>query len=234
MSRYGEESPSADFEARLHAEGVGFDGDDAALLRAVAEHGSLNAAAGALDRSYSRAHKRLTTLEEAFGPLVDRQRGGASGGGSQLTELAETLLARFDRLRAEYSGVAEVADTVLEGRVIKHTGELGVVETAAGELRALVDADTESVQVSIRADAVTLQAPNAAPMAAETSARNRLEGTVTAIDPGEAIATVSVDIGAEQPLLALVTEHSVELLDLAVGDPVVASLKTVTIRAIPR
>jgi len=233
MSRYGDGPPSADFEARLHAEGVGFDGDDAALLRAVAEHGSLNAAADALGRSYSRAHKRLTTLEAAFGPLVDRQRGGRDGGGSQLTELAETLLARFDRLRAEYSGVAEVADTVLEGRVIERTGELGVVETTAGELRALVDADSESVQVSIRADAVTLQAPDAAPMAAETSARNRLEGTVTAIDSGDAIATVSVDVGAEQPLLALVTERSVELLDLAVGDPVVASLKTVTIRAIP-
>ncbi|QSG11259.1 N-terminal domain of molybdenum-binding protein [Halapricum desulfuricans] len=234
MSRYGGESPSADFAARLYADGVAFEDRDAALLRAVAETGSLNAAAQSLGRSYSRAHKRLSTLEDAFGPLLDRQRGGASGGGSELTDLAETLLARFDRLRAEYSGVAETDETVLEGRVVERTGELGVVETDAGELRALVEADAETVQVSIRADAVTLQSPDAAPMAAETSARNRLSGTVTDIDAGEAVATVTVDVGAERPLAALVTCRSLELLDLAVGDPVVASLKAMTIRAIPQ
>lgn len=234
MSRYGDEPPSADFEARLYADGVAFEGRDAALLRAVAETGSLNSAAQSLGRSYSRAHKRLTTLEEAFGPLLDRQRGGASGGGSQLTELAKTVLARFDRLRAEYSGVAETDETVLQGRVVERTGELGVVETDAGELRALVEADTETVQVSIRADAVTLQAPDAAPMAGETSARNRLSGTVIDIEPGEAVATVTVDVGAERPLTALVTRRSVELLDLEPGDPVVASLKATTIRAISR
>lgn len=234
MNRYGDEPPSADFEARLYAEGVAFEGRDAELLRKVAETGSLNAAAESLGRSYSRAHKRLTTLEEAFGPLLDRQRGGASGGGSQLTELAETLLARFDRLRAEYSGVAETDETVLVGRVVERTGELGIVETGAGELRALVEAGAEDVQVSIRADAVTLQSPDAAPVAAETSARNRLSGTVIDIDSGEAVATVAVDVGAERPLTALVTCRSVELLDLEPGDPVVASLKAVTIRAISR
>ena len=234
MSRYGDDPPSADFAARLYADGVAFEDSDAALLRAVAETGSLNAAAQSLGRSYSRAHKRLTTLEEAFGPLLDRQRGGASGGGSELTDVAETVLARFDRLRAEYSGVAETDETVLSGQVVERTGELGVVETDAGKLRALVEADAETVQVSIRADAVTLQAPDAAPVDRETSARNRLSGIVAYIDAGEAVTTVSVDVGAERPLTALVTCRSLELLDLAVGDPIVASLKATTIRAISR
>lgn len=235
MNRYaGGEPPSADFEARLYAEGVAFEADDAALLRAVGETGSLNAAAQSLGRSYSRAHKRLDALEAAFGSLLERQRGGSGGGGSQLTDLAETLLARFDRLRAEYSGVAEADETVLVGRVLERDGELGIVETEAGELLAIVPPDADDVQVSIRADAVTLQAPDSAPVEAETSARNRLTGTVQTVEPGEAIATVTIDIGAEQPLTALVTARSTELLDLRSGVEVVASLKAVTIRAISR
>jgi molybdate transport system regulatory protein len=235
MNRYaGGEPPNPDFEARLYADGVAFEADDAALLRAVGEKGSLNAAAESLGRSYSRAHKRLDALESAFGSLLERQRGGSGGGGSQLTDRAETLLARFDRLRAEFSGVAETDETVLAGQVLERDGELGIIETDAGELRALVPPEADNVQVSIRADAVTLQSPDSAPMDAETSARNRLKGTVQAVDHGESIATVTIDVGAERPLTALVTSRSVELLDLEPGVDVVASLKATTIRSIPR
>lgn len=235
MNRYaGGEPPSPDFEARLYADGVAFEADDAALLRAVGENGSLNAAAESLGRSYSRAHKRLDALESAFGSLLERQRGGSGGGGSQLTDLADTLLTRFDRLRAEFSGVAETDETVLAGRVLERDGELGVIETDAGELRALVPPEADNVQVSIRADAVTLQSPDSAPMDAETSARNRLTGTVQTVERGESIATVTIDVGAERPLTALVTARSVELLDLEPGVDVVASLKATTIRSITR
>lgn len=227
-------SPSADFEARLYADGVVFDATDAALLRAIAETGSLNAAADSLGRSYSRAHKRLTALEDGFGTLVERHRGGSGGGGSRLTDLARSLLDRFDRLRAEYAGVAETAETVFAGTVVERDGELGIVETAAGELRALVPPDADDVQVSIRADAVTLQAPDSAPIERETSARNRLDGVVSAVESGDAVATVTVDVGADRPLQALVTRRSVDLLGLEPGVDVVASLKATTIRAIPR
>lgn len=228
------DSVTADFEAGLYADGVAFDADDAALLEAVAETGSLNAAAESLGRSYSRAHKRLTALEAAFGTLVERQRGGTGGGGSQLTDLATRVLSRFDRLRAEFSGVAETERTVFDGTVRDRDGELGTVETAAGDIRALVPPATDDVQVSIRADAVTLQSPDSTPLAEETSARNRLSGTVTAVDYGQSVGTVSIDVGAETALLALVTRRSATLLGLEPGVEVVASLKATTIRAIPR
>lgn len=224
----------ADFEARLYADGVAFDAEDAALLDAIAEAGSLNAAAKSLNRSYSRAHKRLTRLESAFGSLVERQRGGSGGGGSRLTPLADQVLAQFDRLRAEFSGVAETETTVLDGTVLDRDSELGVVETAAGEIRALVPANADDVQVSIRADAVTLQAPDSTPLEDATSARNRLFGTVSSVDAGESVATVTVDVGAETELSCLVTRRSIDLLELEPGVEVVASLKATTIRAIPR
>ena len=230
----GEDGLDADFQAQLYAEGIAFDATDATLLEAVAEEGSLNAAAESLGRSYSRAHKRLTELEEAYGSLVERQRGGSGGGGSRLTPLAERLLSRFDRLRAEFSGVTEIETTVLDGTVVERDGELGVVETAAGRLRALVPPETDDVQVSIRADAVTLHAPDSTPLADETSARNSLSGTVTAVDPGDSVATVTVDVGADTPLVALVTRRSVALLGIEPGVEIAASLKATTIRAIPR
>jgi len=54
-----------------------FDGrDDAALLRAVHEAGSVAGAASELGRSRARALLRIEALEGAFGTLVERRRGG--------------------------------------------------------------------------------------------------------------------------------------------------------------
>ena len=238
MESDGESSaPDPTFETRLHADGVEFDGRDAALLRAVAGEGSLNAAASALGRSYSRAHERLGELEGAFGPLVERTRGGAGGGGSRLTDGARALLARYDRLRAEFTGVAEATETVVEGHVVERRGELAVVETDVGRLRALTPSDAETVQVTLRADAVTLHAPADAPPAGGTSARNRLEGVIGAVEVGEAVGTVTVDVGGRDgnvALDALVTLESVERLGLAPGEPVVVTFKATATRAVPR
>ena len=224
----------AGFEAHLRADGVEFDADDAELLRAVDEAGSLNRAADDLGRSYSRAHQRLTALEDALGPLVVRERGGSGGGGSELTDEAHELLARFERLRTEFTGTAEVEETVLSGRVVAREGELATVETSAGRVRALAPAaDTDAVQVAVRADAVTLHAPEDAPDAGATSARNRFSGTVIAIDVGERVARVLIDADEDATLAALVTTSSVETLDLRAGSEVVASFKATATRASP-
>jgi len=228
----GEPSPA--FDAKLHAGDVTFGDDDAALLRAIDEAGSLNAAADTLGRSFSRTHKRLSSLEGAFGGLVESRRGGAGGGGSALTDRGRRLLARFERVRAELSGVAEVAETVLDGRVVDHDGELATVETAAGRLRALAPAGASAVHVTIRADTVTLHDAEAAPPPTETSARNRFEGTVVDVSDGESIRTVTLDVGTDRRLVALVTSHSSRELDLRPGTRVLASFKTTATRATPR
>lgn len=228
------EAGTAAFDAKLHAGGVTFGADDAALLRAIDDAGSLNAAADALGRSYSRAHKRLGELEAAFGALVEAQRGGAGGGGSVLTDEARRLLARFERLRTEFSGVTDVDETVFEGQIVERTGELAVVETAAGRLRALAPPGATAVSVTVRADTVVLHDVDAAPPPSETSARNRFTGTVVDVDEQEAIASIGLDVGADHPLVALVTAASKRALDLRSGTEVVASFKTTATRATPR
>lgn len=224
----------AGFDARLHADGVAFDGRDATLLRTVDETGSLNAAATELGRSYARAHERLTTLESAFGPLVERTRGGHGGGGSELTGRARRLLERFDRLKTGFASVAGVAETVLAGEVRDRDGELAVVETDAGTVRALVPPGAEAVSLTLRADAVTLHTPTDAPDANATSARNRLRGTVTDVERGEMIVRVRVDVGADAPLVALVTADSAARLGLDAGSEVVASFKATATRGVAR
>jgi molybdate transport system regulatory protein len=225
---------SAAFDAKLHAEDVTFDADDATLLRAIDETESLNAAADRLGRSFSRAHKRLSSLEAAFGALVESQRGGSGGGGSVLTGRGRRLLARFERVRREFSGVVEVEETVLDGRVVEYDGELATVETAAGRLRALAPPDASAVRVTIRADTVTLHDVEGAPPATETSARNRFEGTVVEVTDGESVRSVTLDVGTDCRLVALVTSQSSRELDLETGTVVLASFKTTATRATPR
>jgi molybdate transport system regulatory protein len=224
--------PEAAFDAGLSAAGVEFAESDARLLRAVHEHGSLNRAADALDRSYSRSQQRVVELEEAFGRLVERTRGGSGGGGSTLTGTARGLLREFDRLQAEFTGVAEAEETVLPGTVVDSTGELATVETDPGRIRAIVPATTPDVRLSVRADAVTLHAPDAVPER-ETSARNRFGGEVSRVETGAALARVTVDVGADTDLTALVTRASADALDLAPGVQVVASFKATATRAFP-
>lgn len=222
------------FEAQLQAEDVVFARRDAELLEAIDEAGSLNKAAAALGRSYSRCQKRVDALEDAFGPLVERTRGGAGGGGSRLTDEARTLLARFERLETGFAAVAEVAETVIEGVVTDREGEIAAVETAAGRVRALVPPGAEEVAIGIRADAVTLHSPDEAPPADGTSARNRFEGTVVSVKTGENVGQVAIDVGAETPLTVLVTATSRERLGLEPGRAVVATVKATAARSVRR
>lgn len=221
----------ATFDAQLRRGDISFSERDATLLRQIDESGSLNKAADELGRSYSRALQRVTDLENEFGSLVERQRGGTSGGGSSLTDRARELLARFDRLRVGYASVAETTEAVLAGTVTDRSGELGTVATEAGEVRALVPRDADEVQVSVRADAVTLHEPHKSPSGEATSARNQFEGQIVDLERGADISHVTIDIGSTDRLFALVTDASRRRLGLSPGTTVVASFKATATRA---
>lgn len=223
----------AGFEVRIGSGSVDFDARDAALLRAIDANGSLNRAAESLGRSFAHAQRRIVELERAFGRLVERQRGGAGGGGSELTGAARALLARYDRLRAEFSGVAAAPLTVLGGRVVARDGELAVVETEAGRVQAIAPPDADRVDVTVRADAVTLTAPAEVPEDDGTSARNRFTGEVIDVDAGETIATVGLAVADGVDLAAVVTVASVVRLGLEPGTAAVATFKATATRAVP-
>ncbi|MFB6175731.1 MAG: molybdenum-dependent transcriptional regulator [Halobaculum sp.] len=212
---------------------VTVDERDVEALRGIDEYGSMHRAAEELGRSYARINQRISTLEDSVGTLVTRTRGGPDGGGSTLTERAHDLLARYDRLTAEFSGLARAQESVFRGTVVDRDGMLGTIETDAGTIRGIVSGESDTVQVSVRSDAVGLVAPDEAPRATQTSVRNQFSGTVLDVESRDGLVRVTLDVGAETPLRTLVTERSREELDLTEGTDVVASFKATATRAVP-
>ncbi|WP_312908999.1 TOBE domain-containing protein [Natronosalvus caseinilyticus] len=220
---------------------VTVDRRDVEMLEAIDAHGSMHAAADALGRSYARLQRRIVELEDELGPLTERHRGGADGGGTTITETARDLRRRFERHQTALEGVASVTESVLSGTVVEREGELATVETEIGRVVAVAPADSKTVQVSVRSDAVVLSDPDDRSKPGLTSFRNRFEGTVERVEQGTAVAQIRVDVDGEQArteadetrLEALVTRTSVDSLGLESGRPIVASFKATAARAIP-
>ncbi|MFC6890739.1 molybdenum-dependent transcriptional regulator [Halorubrum trueperi] len=235
--------------AALIEGGAEFDGRDAALLRSINETGSVAAAASALGRSRARALSRIESLEDAFGTLVERRRGGSGGGGSRLTPAGRGLLDRYDRLQAVLAATATVPETVLEGTVAHVDGELADVDTAVGTVRGLHDgaertddagdgvadddgvAAGDAVQVRIGADAVTIYKGDERVDPDSTSARNRLRGAVVGVEAGETVSTVRVAVG-EVEFQVLITAESAARLALDEGDEVAIRWKATATRVV--
>jgi molybdate transport system regulatory protein len=88
-------SPKANFWAELDGQVVLSDWR-VRLLEAVAETGSITAAAHELGIQYRLAWDRIHEMEQHLGQqLVDTQIGGPGGGGAQLTPTARDYIQRW-------------------------------------------------------------------------------------------------------------------------------------------
>lgn len=75
-----------------------------ALLQTIDEINSLKEAAEKLGISYRKAWGHIKTMEEELGfSLVNRQRGGAQGGKTTLTEDGLKLINAYGELREEFN-----------------------------------------------------------------------------------------------------------------------------------
>ena len=72
------------------------------LLQAVADTGSISAAAAVMDVHYRTAWQKIHEMETRLGQrLVETQIGGQRGGGTQLTPLAQQLIDAFAQFSQE-------------------------------------------------------------------------------------------------------------------------------------
>jgi len=81
------------------------------LLDGIAETGSIAAAGRRMGMSYKRAWTLVEAMNTMFAvPLVEAAKGGAGGGGANLTPLGAAMLAAYRRLqaRAEDAATAEL------------------------------------------------------------------------------------------------------------------------------
>lgn len=69
------------------------------LLSAIETHGSITAAATALEMPYRRAWDLVDEMNTMFSePLVARQAGGTNGGGALLTDMGRAVIERYRTL----------------------------------------------------------------------------------------------------------------------------------------
>lgn len=81
------------------------------LLRAVAEHGSITAAAKAIGMSYKAAWDAIDHMNTLAGePLVERTTGGRGGGSTRLTPHGERLVERFGQIEAAHQRFLALLD----------------------------------------------------------------------------------------------------------------------------
>jgi molybdate transport system regulatory protein len=82
------------------------------ILDAIKRNGSILAASKELGMSYRAVWGRIKATEDRLGyPLLTRNIGGKTGGGSQLTSFALELMERFRKL---HRLVAEESDKLFE------------------------------------------------------------------------------------------------------------------------
>jgi molybdate transport system regulatory protein len=80
------------------------------ILKAIDQHGSLRAACKALGLTYRRTWGDLKAIEEEFGfPLLEKSRGGAEGGKTELTPEGKTLVRAFDTFHTKVDLVMDEA-----------------------------------------------------------------------------------------------------------------------------
>lgn len=81
-----------------------------AVLEAVAETGSISAAARKLDMSYRRAWLLVEAVGTALGkPAVETHTGGSGRGGAALTDAGRSIVEGYRRLEARCQAEASEA-----------------------------------------------------------------------------------------------------------------------------
>jgi len=82
------------------------------LLEHIGRTGSISAAGRTMKMSYTRAWALVEQMNESFAePLVASARGGARGGGAQLTETGAAVLHHYRALEeaAQRAGASRIA-----------------------------------------------------------------------------------------------------------------------------
>ncbi|HYT97560.1 MAG TPA: winged helix-turn-helix domain-containing protein [Casimicrobiaceae bacterium] len=82
------------------------------LLEAIAEMGSITAAAKKLGMSYRRAWMLVDTMNRCFkSPIVEAEAGGKRGGGTRLTPTGRDVVRLYRAIerKAAKAGVSEMA-----------------------------------------------------------------------------------------------------------------------------
>ena len=166
-------------------------------------------------------HDRMEALR-----LSDRIAVMNAGKILQIGSPSEVMNQPVDEFVASFVGV----ETILMGKVIKKKGGTFIISVAGKEIEAVGEVQLgETVALCIRPENVVL---SALPPQEATSARNVFPGTIEKIVSLGLYQKVQLNCGF--PLVAYVTNHSLENLSLNEGKKVSASFKATAIHVLRR
>jgi molybdate transport system regulatory protein len=142
-----------------------------ALLQAIAEQGSITAAAKAVGMSYKAAWEAVDTMNNLAGQaLVARQTGGRGGGSTRLTEHGQQLVARFAALTALHQRFVEQLS--LEGTEINAEWDVLRTLTMKTSARNQFAGTVVALRAGAVNDEVELQLPGGARIVAMVSSES--------------------------------------------------------------
>lgn len=135
--------------------------DRIALLEAVAEFGSIAAAAKRLGLSYKGAWDAAQALNNLFEePLITTQAGGRAGGEAELTPRGRAVVAAFRRVESELAATVARLEASLAQSVGDDVGglfwSLGMRTSARNALRGVV---TKVSEGAVNAEVIVEIAP---------------------------------------------------------------------------
>ncbi len=161
----------------------------------------------------------LVTHDRAEAMTLGDRVGVLMGGRLvQLDDAAQVFRAPASEEVARFVGV----ETILDGRVIDWSRDLALVDVGGQMVEVAQRAEAgEYVRLCVRPEDVTIFP--GAPKPGGTREFNRLGGTVQRLVPSGPHVRVVIDCGF--PLVALVTQRSVDDLGFAAGSPVTAHFK---------
>jgi molybdate transport system regulatory protein len=114
--------------------------DRVALVEAVAELGSISAAAGKLGMSYRGAWEAVQSLNNLFdGPLIEASPGGRAGGAAVVTPKGHAVVTAFRRVQAEIDAAMAKLEGSLAGAPARDLfWSLGMRTSARNALRGAI------------------------------------------------------------------------------------------------
>jgi tungstate transport system ATP-binding protein len=164
-------------------------------------------------------HDRLEAIN-----LSDRIAVMHGGRILQIGSPGEVMNHPSDEFIASFVGV----ETILTGKVLKKNGGTFTTSVSGNEIEAVGEVTLgETVILCIRPEHVTLSTQ---PHREATSARNVFSGKILKIAPFGPYQKIQLDCGF--PLVAYVTNHSLEELSLTEGKEVRASFKATAIHVV--
>jgi ABC-type sugar transport system ATPase subunit len=161
----------------------------------------------------------LVTHDRAEAMTLGDRVGVLMGGRLvQLDDAAQVFRAPASEDVARFVGV----ETILDGRVVEWTRDLALVDVGGQMVEVAQRAEPgERVRLCVRPEDVTIFP--GVPKPGGTREFNRLGGTVQRLVPSGPHVRVVIDCGF--PLVALVTQRSLEELGFIAGSPVTAHFK---------